>query len=181
MPANIGSAALKGIEAIGVTVEVDVLKGLPSFTVVGLPDKSIQESRERMLAALTNLNYEPPRRKTIVSLAPASIKKEGSLYDLPIAVAYLIASRQIKPKMKLNKAWLVGELGLDGTIRPVRGVLPIVLGAVKTGMEDIFIPEENSAEAAPLAGKIRIWPLKSLADFISHVTQDASTSQLQAL
>lgn len=181
MPANINSAALKGIEAIGVTVEVDVLKGLPSFTVVGLPDKSIQESRERMLAALTNLGYEPPRRKTIVSLAPASLKKEGSLYDMPIAVAYLIASRQIKPKKKLTKAWFMGELGLDGTIRSVRGILPIVLGAIKRGMEEIYIPSENSAEAAPLADKINIWPLKSLADGILHITQEDTGSRLQPL
>jgi Predicted ATPase with chaperone activity len=96
VPARIETAALKGIEATSVEVEVDVLPGLPSFTVVGLTDKAIQESRERLTAALSFLGFEPPRRKTIVSLAPASLKKEGSMYDLPITLGFLVASRQVK-------------------------------------------------------------------------------------
>jgi len=96
MPAHIRSAALNGITAAPVDIEVEVLAGLPSFTVVGLTDKAIQESRERLTAALTNLGYKPPRRKTIVSLAPASLKKEGSRYDLPIALGFLAASGQVE-------------------------------------------------------------------------------------
>src|SRR5687767_493110 len=108
MPARIISAALQGIEAVPVSVEVEVLPGLPNFTVVGLGDKAIQESRERLTAALTNLGYKPPRRKTIVSLAPASLKKEGSMYDVPIALGFLVASGQAKiPVRELESAWFI--------------------------------------------------------------------------
>ena len=181
MPATIGSAALKGIDAHPVNVEVDVLPGLPGFTLVGLADKAIQESRERLTAALQNLNYKPPRRKTIISLAPASLKKEGSMYDLPIAVAYLIASRQITSKYPLKNCWFIGELGLDGTVRAVRGALPIILGAIKEGMEEIYIPASNSAEASPLADKIKIWPVSSLAQVVGHIAQDAISHNLKPL
>ena len=115
MAAHVQSAALHGIQATPVDVEVEVLAGIPSFTVVGLGDTAVKESRERLTAALTNLGYKPPRRKTIVSLAPASVRKEGSLYDLPITLGFLMASRQVKPRAAFNKerAWLAGEIGLD--------------------------------------------------------------------
>lgn len=163
MPAHIHSAVVVGIDALPVDIEVDVLQGLPSFTLVGLTDRAIQESRERMTAALTNAGYKPPRRKTIVSLAPASLKKEGSLYDVPIALGFLVASKQIEvDEGLLSSSWFVGELGLDGSVRPVYGVLPITLAAVRNGMRHIYIPDENVAEAAPLAGSISIHPVSSI-------------------
>ncbi len=175
MPAHVKSAALHGIDAIQVDIEVDVLPGLPSFVVVGLGDKAIQESRERLTAALSNLDFTPPRRKTIVSLAPASLKKEGSIYDLPITLAFLIASKQIKTDLsKIANAWFIGELGLDGTIRPVKGVLPIVLAAVKSGLESIYIPGGNAEEASSLADKIDIYPANSLQEIISHLPDEES-------
>src|SRR3989344_5374049 len=156
MPARIISAALQGIDAVPVAVEVEVLPGLPHFTVVGLGDTAVKESRERLTAALTNLGYKPPRRKTIVSLAPASGRKEGSLYDLPINLGFLIASRQVKPRatFKNERAWLAGEIGLDGTIRPVRGILPIILGALKEKVQALYIPAGNAGEAAALADQL---------------------------
>ncbi len=118
MPAHIHSAALHGIDAIPIDVEVEVLSGSTSFTVVGLGDRSIQESRERLTAALTNLWYTPPRKKTIVSLAPASIRKEGSLYDVPIALGFLCANEQVNiDENKLKNMWCAGKLGLGGDIR----------------------------------------------------------------
>ncbi|MEX1997282.1 MAG: YifB family Mg chelatase-like AAA ATPase [Candidatus Andersenbacteria bacterium] len=170
MPAHIHSAALHGIEAAPVEVEVDVLPGLPSFTVVGLGDKAIQESRERLTAALINLGYKPPRRKTIVSLAPASLKKEGSLYDLAITVGFLCASKQITiaPK-KLERTWFVGELGLDGTIRPVRGVLPIVLAARHQGITTLYVPAGNAEEASAGAEELKIYAVPSLQAVITHL------------
>jgi magnesium chelatase family protein len=111
MPAHICSAALHGIDAIPVDVEVEVMAGLPSFTVVGMTDRSIQESRERLTAALTNVGYTPPRRKTIVSLAPASLKKEGSLYDLPITIGFLVASGQIHVSQESIKRTRIGRSG----------------------------------------------------------------------
>jgi magnesium chelatase family protein len=183
MPAHLKSAALHGIKASPVGVEVDVLQGIPSFTVVGLGDTAIKESRERLTAALTNIGFKPPRRKTIVSLAPASIKKEGSMYDLAITLGFLIASKQIKPdrSFQADTAWLVGEIGLDGTIRPVRGVLPIVLGAAKQGVKELYIPYGNSREGAAMAGEARIYAIKSLQELILHITSPNEADRLTPL
>lgn len=179
MPAHIRSAAVYGIDALPVDVEVDVLQGLPSFTLVGLTDKAIQESRERMTAALTNSGFIPPRRKTIVSLAPASLKKEGSLYDLPITIGFLCASGQhYIEKEILDTSWFIGELALDGSIRPVKGVLPIVLSAVRNGMKRLYIPVGNTKEAAPLADKIEIYPVESLTQLITLFTDQKTISSL---
>lgn len=170
MPAHIKSAAVFGIDALCVDVEVDVLQGLPSFTLVGLPDKAIQESRERMTAALTNSGYTPPRRKTIVSLAPASLKKEGSLYDIPITIGFLCASDQIEVHDRLlQNTWFVGELGLDGTIRFVGGVLPIALAAIRAGMKRVYIPKDNQREVEDLADQIDIYTVSSLRELIDSL------------
>lgn len=177
MSVCIQSAAVHGIDAIPVDVEVDVLKGLPSFTVVGLTDKAIQESRERLTAALVNIGYKPPRRKTIVSLAPANLKKEGSSFDIPIAVGFLCASKQVRVDItRFTRMWFVGELGLDGTIRSVRGILPVVLAAVRNGVKELIIPKANAKEASPMADKLAIYPASSLQDIISHVSDERSPS-----
>lgn len=183
MPARILSAALQGIDAVPVAVEVEVLPGLPSFTVVGLTDKSIQESRERLTAALTNIGFTPPRRKTIVSLAPASLKKEGSLYDLPIALGFLCASDQLTvSRDSVQQAWFVGELGLDGSIRPVSGVLPMIVAAVRHRVPAIYIPAANAPEAAPLADKIAVFPIGSLQSVLNHLagTDQAALTPLSS-
>lgn len=186
MPSLVKSAALEGINAIPVDIEVNVLPGLPSFTVVGLTDKAIQESKERMISALSNLDYTPPRRKTIVSLAPASLKKEGSFYDLPITLGYLMASQQIKvsPPALYNlreNSWFVGELGLDGTVRAVHGILPIVLAAAKAKIKNLYIPAGNAVEAAAVANQINIYPIDSLQDLLSHLSTTDENSQLTPL
>lgn len=172
MPAHIRSAAVFGIDALPVDIEVDVLQGLPSFTLVGLTDRAIQESRERMTAALTNAGYKPPRRKTIVSLAPASLKKEGSLYDVPIALGFLCASKQVEvDKQLLDTSWFVGELALNGAIRPIQGVLPITLAAIRQGIKRIYIPSANILEAAPLADKINIYPVETLQELLESLME----------
>lgn len=176
MLAHIESAALRGIEAIPIEVEVDVLAGLPSFTVVGLTDRAIQESRERLTAALTNIGFEPPRRKTIVSLAPASFKKEGSLYDLPIALGYLYASQQLKfTAGQLDGVWFVGELGLDGSLRPIPGILPIILSAIRSGIKAIYIPFANKEEASPLAKQLSIYAVRSLSGVVQGLSGKADS------
>ncbi len=175
MPAHIRSAAVFGIDALPVDIEVDVLQGLPSFTVVGLTDRAIQESRERMTAALTNSGFKPPRRKTIVSLAPASLKKEGSLYDVPIALGFLCASKQIQVREDvLAVSWFVGELALGGAIRPIQGVLPITLAAIRQGIRRIYIPFENISEAEPLADKISVYPVESLQVLLERLANQQS-------
>lgn len=169
MPSHVRSAALRGIEATAVDIEVDVLRGLPSFIVVGLTDRAIQESRERLTAALSNLGFETPQRKTIVSLAPASLKKEGSLYDVPITIAYLIASRQLRPDRNIVNDWMVGELGLDGTVRPVSGVLPIALAAARKKLTALYVPADNVAEASVAADQIPVFAISSLQELVDHL------------
>ncbi len=182
MPAHIKSAALNGIDAIQVDVEVDVLAGLPSFTLVGLGDTAVKESKERLTAALSNIGYTPPRRKTIVSMAPASLKKEGSMYDIPITLGFLIASGQIKvPFKRLENAWFVGELGLDGTVRPVRGILPIVLAAFKSGIKELYVPTRNSLEAAAVADQLDVYSISSLQELITHLTSEDQSIRLKQL
>jgi len=179
MPACVYSAALHGIDAIPVDVEVDVLAGLPSFTVVGLTDRSIQESKERLTAALSNTGYEPPRRKTIVSLAPASLRKEGSMYDLAIALGFLSASGQVEISTgDFKNSWLIGELGLDGSVRATRGVMPIAAAAVRYGIKCLYIPAQNAPEAAAMADQIKIYPVQSLPQLIDHLTADSATAGL---
>src|ERR1041385_1908372 len=124
MLASIRSAAVVGIDACDVVVEVDVAAGLPVWTIVGLASGAVKESRERVAAALTNSGYTVPSRRVTVNLAPAELRKASSGFDLPIALAYLVATGQVPPDC-LSRAVAVGELALDGTLRPVRGVLPI--------------------------------------------------------
>lgn len=180
MPAKVYTASLSGIEAVPVSIEVDVLPGLPSYTVVGLGDVAVKESKERLTAALVNLGYTPPRRKTIVSLAPASLKKQGSQYDLPITIAFLKASGQIKMDSdRLDQAWLVGEIDLTGQVRPVNGVLPIVLAAVRVGLKELFIPIENTLEAAALSDRIKIYAVANLNQLLAHLSGAETMKPLQ--
>lgn len=182
MPAHIKSAGLLGIDAIQVDVEVEVLPGIPSFTLVGLGDTAVKESKERLTAALSNIGYKPPRRKTIVSMAPASFRKEGSMYDIPITLGFLIASKQIQvPLSRLQDAWFVGELGLDGTVRPVRGILPIVLAASKWGIKELYVPGRNASEATDIADQISIYPITSLQELIAHLSNENAATRLQPI
>jgi len=181
-PAHIRAAAIDGISALSVDIEVDVLAGLPSFTVVGLGDTAVKESRERIAAALNNCGYIPPRRKTIVSLAPADIKKEGSLFDVAIAVGYLAASRQVAiPTERLDRAWLMGELGLDGAIRPVRGILPCVRAAAAApGITTVYVPAGNAEEAAAAAAGTTVYAVGNLQELLDHLQADENAYQALA-
>ncbi|MEK7519383.1 MAG: YifB family Mg chelatase-like AAA ATPase [Patescibacteria group bacterium] len=148
MPSKIYSAATIGLDAQTVEVEVDCSYGLRSFTIVGLPDKAVEESKERVASAIKSIKLSPPHhqpRRVLVNLAPADLKKEGSLYDLPIALGFLLSSKQIKfdPEGKI----FLGELALDGRLRPIKGALSISLFAQKK-FKEIILPEENSKEAA---------------------------------
>lgn len=160
MIASIRSASLVGIDACGVDVEAHVSMGLPNFSIVGLPDAAIREARERVKAGILNSEFEFPKRRIIVNLAPADIKKEGPAFDLPIAVAVLIATQQIHVK-RSEKYVLVGELGLDGTVRRVAGALSIAIWARSQGVDGLLIATENAPEAA-LAEGIKIIAVASL-------------------
>ncbi len=176
-PSLIRSAVLQGIKATPVDIEVDVLAGLPSYTIVGLGDTAIKESKERVTSALTNSGFTPPRRKTIVSLAPASLKKVGSMYDVPIALGFLLASRQIEVSAKeITDSWFLGELGLDGAIRPIQGLLPILLAAEQLKIRRLFIPPHNIAEASAAADVINIYPIGSLTELVQHLSHQNNKS-----
>ncbi len=166
------SAELEGIEAKLIEVETDINVGLHSFNIVGLADKALNEAKERVNAALKNSNIKPPNRENrriTVNLAPADIKKAGSQYDLAIAIGYLLASRQIKEFETRNKIF-IGELSLEGNLRPVNGVLAIALMAKKENFEYLFVPAENAFEAAIIKG-IKIIPVSNLVQLINHLEE----------
>lgn len=145
------SAGVAGVEAYRVEVEVDVAKALPSFNVVGLPDGAVRESRDRVRAALKNSGFAFPQLRVTVNLAPADVKKEGSAFDLPVALAVLAADGQIE-KDRLGGMIIVGELSLDGSIKPVKGVLAIAAEATSMGFDRLVVPKENALEASLVNG-----------------------------
>jgi magnesium chelatase family protein len=147
MLARVTSCATVGIEGLLVEVEADLGVGLPTFTIVGLPDAAVRESRERVLSAVRNCGFEFPARKITINLAPAHVRKEGARFDLPIAVALLRASGQIPGGPPVEEGLFVGELALDGSVRGVRGVLAVLAAARREGRAPVWIPAENAPEA----------------------------------
>ncbi|MGN0194821.1 MAG: YifB family Mg chelatase-like AAA ATPase [Pseudoramibacter sp.] len=166
MLAKIFSCGLLGIEGIIVTVEVDLNYGLPGFIVVGLPDTGVKESRDRVFSAIKNNGYAYPDKKVTVNLAPADLKKEGSAYDLPIAIGLLVASNQLEGDF--SDMLCFGEMSLNGDLRPVRGVLPMVLAAKKRGFKKVILPLENKTEGAIVDG-IDVLPAKNLKQVIDYL------------
>lgn len=167
--ATLNSAHIVGLEASKVTVEVDVSKGLYSFSIIGLPDKAIDESKDRIIAAIKNTGLRNPKtenHKVTVSLSPASIKKEGSHFDLAIAVTYLTASKQLSlPK---DIGWFFGELSLTGEILPMSGVLSVVECARREGAQAVYVPQENAEEASLIDG-VTIYGCKTLRELLLHL------------
>jgi magnesium chelatase family protein len=164
------SASIDGIEANLVEVETDINVGLHSFNIVGLADKSLSEAKERVSSALKNSGVKPPtkeNRKIVVNLAPADLKKAGSHYDLAIAVGYLLATKQIKDFNAATKLF-IGELALDGSLRPVSGVLNISQMAKAENFEELFVPKENAIEAA-MVDKVKVFPVNNLLEIIDHL------------
>ncbi len=152
MLARVASCTTQGIQGLFVEVEADLGAGLPTFSIVGLPDAAVRESRERVLAAVRNCGFEFPARKITVNLAPAHIRKEGARFDLPIAVALLLASGQIPRGAALDSGVFVGELALDGSLRGVRGILAVLAAAKREGRGPVWIPRENAREARAIGG-----------------------------
>lgn len=150
-----------GLEALPVTVEVDAGRGLPGLSIVGLPDQAVREAKERVRAALANSQFELPSKRFTVNLAPADIKKEGGVFDLAIALGMLAASHQLDPA-RLAQTVVLGELGLDGTVRPVRGTLPIALALRGTGQR-LVLPASNASEAGLVNG-LDVLPVSSLRE-----------------
>jgi magnesium chelatase family protein len=158
--ATLLSAALSGIDGRIVRVEIDVSPGLPSFTVVGLPDTSVRESRDRVRTAIRNSNFEFPWQHITINLAPPDVRKEGAAYDLPIALGILAATGAL-PSRSYMDVVVVGSLSLDGAVRPTGGVLPVAMAAARAGVGGALVPAANAAEAA-VVETLAIWPVASL-------------------
>ncbi len=163
MLARVLSGAVLGIDAYLVSVETDVASGLPSFSTVGLPQGAVKEGKERVVAALQNSGFQVPPKRITVNLAPADVRKEGSAFDLPVAIGILAGTGQIDPAGKLDHFVLLGELGLHGGIRPVRGALSIALAAREAGLKGLIVPTDNVAEAAVVDG-LEVRGAETLAD-----------------
>lgn len=169
--ARVYSAQVNLLSGAIVTIEVDLSRGLHSFSVVGLPDKAVDESKDRVSGAIKNSGFKSPKaqnQKIVVSLSPADLKKEGPFFDLAIALAYMLAAGDIK--FNGEKKIFLGELGLDGTLRPIKGALPLVQESKRIGFEEIYLPKENAVEAALVEG-IKVFGAKNLKEVIEHIDE----------
>ncbi|HEV8712648.1 MAG TPA: YifB family Mg chelatase-like AAA ATPase, partial [Candidatus Binatia bacterium] len=177
MLATVLSGALVGIDGLLVEVEVDVALGLPQFTTVGLPEGAVKESKDRVRSAIKNSGYEFPVRKITVNLAPADLKKEGSAYDLPIALG-IVAAEGWLAKERLGEYALLGELSLDGRVKAVHGALPLAVMAREKGLKGLVVPAENAAEAAVVAG-IEVLGVSTLSEAFLFLNGDHSLTPTQ--
>lgn len=165
------SMALQGIEGYLVSIQVDISNGIPDFQIVGLPDASVKESKERVKTAIKNTNIEFLSRRIVVNLSPANTRKEGSIFDLPIAIGILVANRNIR-KLKLeqllNETIFIGELSLNGNIEKTKGILPICIEAKRLGIKRIILPKQNAKEAN-IVKNIEILPVNNLKEVIDYL------------
>ena len=167
------SAAVLGVDAWPITIEVNLTEGL-GYNLVGLPDNAVKESMHRIESALHECGYMMPRRKVVINLAPADIRKEGSAYDLPLAICLLSVSEQIG-EIDTSQYFIMGELSLDGSVLPVKGVLSMALLAKRMGMRAIFVPMENAREAA-IVKDLDVYGVVHLRDMIAHFISEPLTA-----
>ncbi len=167
--------AVNGIEAIKIIIETNIAQGV-NFFLVGLPDSAVKESQQRIQAALKNIDYKMPGKQITINMAPADIRKEGSAYDLTIAIGILAASEQIQID-SLEDSVIMGELALDGALRPIRGALSIAMKAKQDKFKKLFLPSENAYEAAVVEG-LEVYPVQHLKELIDHLTQQKTISPL---
>ncbi len=177
MLAKVTSCAIVGLDGALIEVEVDIARGLPSMIIVGLPDAAVQESRERVRAAIKNSSLPFPAERITVNLAPADIRKEGPAYDLPIAIGILLATEQIFGEV--GQAIMMGELSLDGSVRHVSGVLPMANLAKQEGFTTLFVPAEDAAEASLIEG-VTIYPIETLLQLVDHLSGHRKLTPYQA-
>lgn len=166
MVSQIITATVIGLESYKILVEVDFVLSIPSVVIVGLPDTTVSEAKERVRSAIKNSGFTFPNQKVVINLAPADIRKEGTLYDLPIAMGILARDGIVKEEELKNTAFL-GELSLDGSLRAVNGILPIVSGLKDLDIKQVVVPKENAKEAALVSG-VKVLAAESLRDVVSH-------------
>ncbi len=170
MLAKVNSSIIIGMDGYPLDIEIDISKGLPVFSTVGLPDSAVKESKDRVKAAIKNSGYDFPQRRITVNMAPADVKKEGACYDLPIALG-ILAAAGLFDKKRLEQTAVVGELSLDGSVRGVRGLLPMVVSAREQGLQTIFVPSGNKDEAA-IVDAINIIPIRFLYEAVEYLRGD---------
>ncbi|HIV85215.1 MAG TPA: YifB family Mg chelatase-like AAA ATPase [Candidatus Monoglobus merdigallinarum] len=168
MITKVSSCGIRGIDGYRITVETSVSGGFPGWEIVGLPDTSVREAKERVRSALTSFGYMIPGKKIVVNLAPADVRKEGAYLDLPMAVGVLTASEQVYAR-DVEKCAFMGELSLDGSVKPVSGILPMAIEAYQLGITEVFVPEENAAEAALVSG-INVYGVSDLGALTEHLS-----------
>lgn len=166
MFAKVKSLGIFGMDSFSVVVEADLSRGLPRFDIVGLPDTAVKESKERVRASIKNCGFEYPNSRITVNIAPADVKKEGAIYDLPILIAILKASNQIKGNVE--DVAFVGELSLDGEIRGSRGILPMLLKAKEEKIKSVFVPYDNMVEAS-VVDDVNVYPVKNVFEVVNHL------------
>jgi magnesium chelatase family protein len=174
------SAAIVGLDGEQVDVEVDVATGLHAFTIVGLPDTAIKESRDRVSSAIKNSGFKPVNQcgRITVNLAPADLPKSGPIYDLPIALGILLVTDQCS--VSVEKKMFVGELTLDGSVRPVAGILPVALLAQEQGITELYVPTQNAQEASVVNG-VTVFPVRSFTDLIAHLTGETKITPTESV
>ncbi len=177
MLARVRSASLMGIDAVVIAVEVDVSMGLPYFDIVGLPDNAVRESKVRVKSAIRNCDIHIPHKRITVNLAPADIRKDGTAFDMPLALGVLASAGHLPPEA-LDPYLFAGELALDGTVRPIRGALPFAVAARDAGLKGVVVPRENAREASVVEG-IDVIPTESFRDLVGHLHQNEALPPLK--
>lgn len=167
---KVKTATVIGLNAYQVFVETDVINSLPSFSIVGLPDTAINEARDRVRSAIKNSGFTFPAKKVVINLAPADLKKEGSNFDLPIAIGLITEEGILEPE-KLDNYAFIGELSLDGSLRGINGVLPLILGLKEEGIKNVFVPYVNAKEAALAGSDMNIFGAQCLSDVVNHFSE----------
>ena len=170
MLAKVISSAVLGIDAYNVEVEADITPQLPAFATVGLPDGAVRESKERVQSAIKNSEFIFPNKKVTINLAPADIRKEGSAFDLPMAIGILAATGQIM-RETFDDMVMLGELSLDGTLKPIPGVLPMAMNIHRNGIRGMIVPRENASEAAMAEG-LEVYPVGSLREAVAFLEDE---------
>jgi magnesium chelatase family protein len=164
MLVKVFGSAVYGVEALTITIEVDLAQGTTGYFIVGLPDNAVKESIERILSAIKNTGFERPRTKVVVNMAPADIKKAGSAYDLPIAIGMLAATGQL-PADELSQYIIMGELSLDGSVQPIKGALPIAIQARKEKYKGLILPKANAREAG-MVNNLEVYGVETISEVI---------------
>lgn len=169
MLTRVFSAAIQGVDAVGVEVEINAGPGSPMVVIVGLPDAAVRESKDRVTTAISNSGYRWPRERTTINLAPADLKKEGPSFDLPIAIGMIAVAQQAEIP-RLARCVMAGELALNGEVRPIKGVLPMALEARRRRKKAIIVPQANAREAAVVEG-IEVYGVSNLRETFEFLTQ----------